>query len=133
MVFDLDINTIPRSEHMQPVIVPNLDDVLHDPNRVRGLPTTAIAGLLIMCTAVQNTLAAALAAGAEVRDAAATRGEGDRLLTVVEAAKQLGTSRDWMYRHGAELPFALRLGGQLRFSAQGLQDYIRAKKTKLTI
>jgi excisionase family DNA binding protein len=50
--------------------------------------------------------------------------EGDRLLTVDEAAERLSVSKDWLYR--AEVPFAVRLGpGQLRFSAEGLARYIK--------
>ena len=34
-------------------------------------------------------------------------GQEARNLDVAEAAKRLGISRDWLYRHASELPFAL--------------------------
>ena len=51
----------------------------------------------------------------------------DRLLTVEEAAGKLGVSPDWLYRR--RLPFTVRLGPrQLRFSAQGIERYIRQRQ-----
>ena len=55
---------------------------------------------------------------------AATR---DRLLNVKEAAQKLGRSTDWLYRHGSELPFIVRDGRLLRFSEQGIEEYIRRR------
>ena len=53
--------------------------------------------------------------------------DGDRLLTVAEAAGRLACSRDWLYRHHHRLPFAVRNGRQLRFSALGVDRYIRQR------
>lgn len=53
---------------------------------------------------------------------------GDRLLTVEEAAQQLGLSRDYLYRHAKTLPFTVRVGPrQLRFSLRGIERYIRQR------
>lgn len=53
----------------------------------------------------------------------------DRLLTVKEAAAQLATTADWLYRHANRLPFTVRLGpGHLRFREQGIQEYLRRRK-----
>jgi predicted DNA-binding transcriptional regulator AlpA len=50
---------------------------------------------------------------------------GDRLLKVQEAASKLGVSKDWLYRHGSELPFAMKTSPQqLRFSEKGIERYI---------
>ena len=49
--------------------------------------------------------------------------EPDRLLSVPEAAKVLGMSRDWVYDHQHELP-AVRNGRRLMFSAARLQRYV---------
>ena len=48
----------------------------------------------------------------------------DRLLTAQQAAQQLGVSKHWLYRHAATLPFTVRLGRSVRFSAVGLQAYL---------
>ena len=46
----------------------------------------------------------------------------DRLLEVSEAAKRLGVSKDYLYRHAKQWPFAVRVGpGQLRFSEHALE------------
>lgn len=51
----------------------------------------------------------------------------DRLLNVKEAAQKLGRSTDWLYRHSSELPFIVRDGRLLRFSEQGIEDYIKRR------
>jgi len=53
----------------------------------------------------------------------------DRLLNVKEAAEKLRRSSDWLYRHGSELPFVVREGRLLRFSEQGIEEYIRRRMT----
>lgn len=54
--------------------------------------------------------------------------DADRNLDVHEAAHRLGMSAAWMYRHGAELPFSVRVGARrLLFSERGLDAYIRRK------
>jgi len=50
----------------------------------------------------------------------------DYLLDVEAAAHRLGVSKDYLYRHHAELPFARRMGKALRFSSAGIQDYLGA-------
>jgi predicted DNA-binding transcriptional regulator AlpA len=53
----------------------------------------------------------------------------DRLLTVAEAAAMLKTTKDHLYRHWQEYPFAFKLTDrQLRFSLQGIQEYIQEKR-----
>lgn len=49
----------------------------------------------------------------------------DELLDVDEAAHRLGTSKDYLYRHHALLPFTRRIGRSLRFSTLGIEKYIR--------
>jgi predicted DNA-binding transcriptional regulator AlpA len=51
----------------------------------------------------------------------------DHLLNVDEAAQQLNASADWLYRNADKLPFTVRVGRNLRFSAQGVQRYIRSR------
>jgi predicted DNA-binding transcriptional regulator AlpA len=62
----------------------------------------------------------------------ATRPIDDHLLDTKDAAKLLGTTDDWLYRHAASLPFTVHLSsGQVRFSALGLQAYIRKKAGRM--
>ena len=110
--------------------IPNLEDLGRTPELARELPPTAIAALLVKCAAIQAALAAALAEASTGGHGSVAAREGDQLLTVEETAALLKSTKDWVYRHAAELPFAVRLGGQLRFSADGLQRHIQAKTTK---
>ena len=53
----------------------------------------------------------------------------DRLLTVHEAAVLLAVTTDWLYRHADDFRFTVRPGpGQVRFSEQGIQDYLRKER-----
>ena len=52
----------------------------------------------------------------------------DQLLDVEAAAQRLGVSRDYLYRHHAELPFTRRMGKALRFSTSGIEKWLRAAK-----
>jgi predicted DNA-binding transcriptional regulator AlpA len=49
-----------------------------------------------------------------------------RNLDVTEAAQRLGISKDWLYRHASELPFALRIGRRLVFDSAALERWNRA-------
>ncbi|HYK88831.1 MAG TPA: helix-turn-helix domain-containing protein [Acidobacteriota bacterium] len=52
-------------------------------------------------------------------------GNHDRLLTVDEAARKLGCSKDRLYRHPPEFSvFERRIGRQLRFSEIAIDKYI---------
>lgn len=50
----------------------------------------------------------------------------DRNLDVAEAASRLGISRDWLYRNAGRLPFAVRIGRRVLFSANGLERWNRS-------
>lgn len=55
----------------------------------------------------------------------------DRLLTIKEAANTLSLTTDWLYRNADRFPFTIRLGnGTLRFSKNGLQEYLRKHRGK---
>jgi len=49
----------------------------------------------------------------------------DELLTVEECAKRMRVSRDYLYRAHRRLPFTRRIGNALRFSANGLDAYLK--------
>jgi excisionase family DNA binding protein len=53
----------------------------------------------------------------------------DHLMTVAEVAVRLGVTKDWIYHHRKELPFAVKLGRRvLRFSAVKLERYLEARR-----
>jgi excisionase family DNA binding protein len=52
----------------------------------------------------------------------------DRLLSAAEVAQRLGVAKDWVYRRSQSLPFAVRLGGHVRFSAAGLERYLKGRR-----
>ncbi len=54
--------------------------------------------------------------------------DADRLLEVDEAARLLSLSPDTLYRRAGQLPFTVRIGGSVRFSALGIQKFIRARQ-----
>ena len=57
------------------------------------------------------------------------RDQSGQLLKVKEAAQRLEVSEDWLYHHASKLPFTVRLGSrQLRFSAEGIERYIRRRR-----
>lgn len=55
--------------------------------------------------------------------------EGDRLLSVEEAARILNVTAQWLYRHAPHLPFARRLSRKaLRFSEVGLRRWAASRR-----
>ncbi len=54
-------------------------------------------------------------------------GDHDELLAVPEAARRLGISEDYLYRHQSDYAFTRRQGRKLLFSAQGIDRHIRQK------
>ncbi len=54
-------------------------------------------------------------------------GQEARNLDITEASKRLGISKDWLYRHASELPFALRIGRRLVFDSVALERWNRRR------
>ena len=79
------------------------------------------AALVIRLSARLATLGASLAAPVNGASAAAAP---DRNLDVPELAERMNMSVPWVYRHGAGLPFAVRVGRRLLFSERGLERYL---------
>jgi hypothetical protein len=52
----------------------------------------------------------------------------DELVDVMEAARRLGVSTDYVYRHSQEYPFTRRQGRKLLFSALGIEKHFRNTK-----
>ena len=60
--------------------------------------------------------------------AASAPADSDATVDVDEAARLLGMSPSWVYRHARRLPFARRVGGRaLRFSTSGIRRYLSAR------
>jgi excisionase family DNA binding protein len=80
-----------------------------------------IPALLVQLAAMQLSVAARLA------DTARESGEsaGDNLLGIEDAAKRLGVSEDWLHRRTKKLPFVVRVGRHVRFSAGGIDRYVK--------
>jgi excisionase family DNA binding protein len=51
----------------------------------------------------------------------------DGLLTVQEASERLSVSTDRLYRRTRSLPFVVRLGRHVRFSPQGIENFIKRR------
>ena len=107
-----------------------LQDLLQDPYRVTDLPRELVPDMLCQLGAIQTALTARwLIASVNGGGGMAPEPEEDVLLDVDKAAQRLGTSKDWLYRHADKLPFTIRLGvRQLRFSAKGIERYIRQRQ-----
>src|SRR5437762_3418847 len=96
-------------------------ELLYVLTAAKELPAEELPRLLgeleeIRCTAMARLTAPASAAS-----------KLDELLDVVEAAFRLGISKDYLYRHHARFPFTRRMGRSLRFSALGIEKYIRQR------
>ena len=104
-------------------IVLTLDEIIACPEKVETLPSQEVMNMLLRITAIQPLLIGRLAfLGSEKKEAKSQ----DRLLTVKEASKVLGYSKDWIYRHADKLPFTKRLTPHtLRFSEAGIEKYIK--------
>jgi predicted DNA-binding transcriptional regulator AlpA len=85
----------------------------------RELPAGELPGLLgeleeIRCTAMARLMAPAPA-----------QSLSDELLSAPEAARRLGISQDYLYRHHCDFRFTRRVGRRVLFSALGIEKYIR--------
>lgn len=91
---------------------------------VSRLARAECAALLAQCKALEGRLLARLLIGDEIA-ARETIRDGDRLLTIAEAAELLSVTRSWLYHHAKGLGLAIKLGdGTLRFSFLSCQRLI---------
>jgi hypothetical protein len=93
------------------------DDILE---AARELPAEELPSLIGQLEAAKATALARLTAPAP-------SSAHDELLGVAEAARRLGVSEDYLYRHHEEYAFARKQGRKLLFSALGIDRYIRQK------
>jgi predicted DNA-binding transcriptional regulator AlpA len=109
--------------------VPSLMALVNDQAKIALLPPEVIpvirGELARIDTLLLMRLSMAYLTGAGERCA-----EGDRLLDVNEAARKLGKSTDFLYRHATKYPFTVRDGRSLRFSEQGIEKFIRQRMAR---
>jgi hypothetical protein len=110
-----------------PMGVPSFDELAADPARAAALPVPVLQALLTRCGGLHATLVGALTVAAAQQYDRPSAEEADVLLDIEAAARRLATSVDWLYRHNKTLPFVVRNGRQLRFSARGIDRYIRER------
>lgn len=101
-------------------MVPSLDAIAEGTS-VAGLTRSELAAILVACTVVQGRIAAALIARSE---SIAVSVAPDKLWDAREAAARLGVAPAWLCRRSHQLPFAVRLGGHVRFSERKLSRFI---------
>ncbi len=103
-----------------------LAECARDVDREDVIPADQLSGLLCQIAALQTVVATRLVLALQTNHALAS-GDRDHLLPVAEAADRLACTTDWLYRHHHRLPFVVRNGRQVRFSADGLDLYIRRR------
>jgi excisionase family DNA binding protein len=99
----------------------DFSELIQDPKRIACVQAAQIPAFLMQLSALQTALAARLIVTEQ------TSAEADTLLAVDEAAEHLGVSEDWIYRRTKTLPFVVRVGRHVRYSARGMEKYIRNK------
>ena len=107
-----------------------LEQLLSTPDEVDGIDDELV-GPLLACLATRQAALIWLQSALTARLLAAlqpTAAGPDRLLDVDETANRLGVSTDWLYHHAKQLPFTVRIGRQLRFSADGITRYIEQRR-----
>ncbi len=100
----------------------DLTDLVRDPSRVANVAREQIPALLTQLSAVQASMAARLVTVSSEDRASNSE---DTLLDIADAANRLGVSEDWLYRRTKVLPFVVRVGRHVRFSANGIDRFIR--------
>jgi excisionase family DNA binding protein len=99
-------------------------DLVAHPERIADVAPTQIPTILAQLT----TLTAALAARSALPSAPSAASEqGDRLLTVKEAAALLQMSVDFLRRSPVARPLRVRVGRELRFSARAIDAFIERR------
>jgi predicted DNA-binding transcriptional regulator AlpA len=108
-------------------IVPKLEEIADNPVLATHLPFEVVEALLGKNVIVQSVLVSRLLALRASPVRAERSADGDRLLDVNEAARKLGKSKDYLYRHAGDYQFTVRDGRSLRFSEQGIEKFIRQR------
>jgi hypothetical protein len=88
----------------------------------KELPPEQLPAFLGELETVRCTAMARLAAPAPVQVSGP-----EELLNVKAAARRLNVNVGHLYRHSRNYPFTVRIGSRLRFSALGMDDWIRGR------
>lgn len=100
-------------------MIPTVRDELHFVLRAaRELPVEQLPRLLGELEECRCTAMARMTVPAPVQ------AQPDELLDVEEAARRLGLSKDYLYRHSGDFPFTRRIGRELLFSRIGTERHI---------
>ena len=110
--------------------VPKLEEIADNPALAMHLPVEVVEALLGKNAVAQSVLLSRLLALRASLSQMERSADGDRLLDVNKAARKLGKSRDYLYRHSRDYPFTVRDGRSLRFSEQGIEKFIRQRMTR---
>lgn len=89
---------------------------------IANAPPEGIPALVAALSARISTMAAM--AMLQVGTGTAEAQPPDQNLTVEEAARRLGMSKDYLYRNARRLPFSRRIGRRLLFSSRGLDNWM---------
>ena len=108
-------------------LVPKLEEIADNPALAIHLPFDVVEALLGKNAIVQSALVSRLLALRANPSQAEPSRDSDRLLDVEAAARKLGKSKDYLYRHAGNYPFTVRDGHSLRFSEQGIEKFIRQR------
>jgi hypothetical protein len=104
--------------------------LLADPARAGDLPPERATALLIQFAALQVALAARLQAMPSTVIPVEKQAEGDRYLTVLEAALALNKKVQWLYRNHSKLKIPTRIFGKsLRFPERELRKWAANQRT----
>src|ERR1700733_10197016 len=93
---------------VQLIAGPSLDDLSHDPSRIRGLAREVLVAHLLTLAAIESAIAVELLTGEKPKAAAAFDAD-DRMLTPDEAAVIVRRSRRWIYKNARRLSFVIRV------------------------
>jgi excisionase family DNA binding protein len=83
----------------------------------RSLPNEDLPRLLGDLAEISATASARLASPV-------VEARPDEMLDVEEAARRMGFSKDYLYRHQRKFPFARKIGRKLLFSSVGLEKFL---------
>jgi hypothetical protein len=95
------------------------------PEHVWNLPPQGARDLQIKLASLFALLLTQALSAPDIRKEAQTQ---DLLLTVIEAAQRLAVSLDGLNRRASSLPFTVRVGSDVRFSANGIARWITARQ-----
>lgn len=85
--------------------------------------TTPAAELPTFIGALEAAKAAAWARLTPAPNGNGSHPELEENLSAAQAARRLGLSKDYLYRHAGQLPFTVKVGRRVLFSARGLERW----------